>query len=58
MKIDDSFAYFATTGYANEYEDEIAGIAEANLEAVVVRTYDALGATASMKDCEEPSLSK
>ena len=58
MKIDDSFAYFATTGYANKYEDEIAGIAEANLEAVVVRTYDALGATASMKDCEEPSLSK
>lgn len=53
LMIDDSFAYFATTGYANEYEDEIAGIAEANLEAVVVRTYDALGATASIKECEE-----
>ena len=53
LKIDDAFAYFATTGYANEYEDEIAAIAEANLEAAVVRTYDALGATAAIKECEE-----
>ncbi|MBO5095342.1 MAG: hypothetical protein J6B98_00505 [Bacilli bacterium] len=53
LKIDDAFAYFATTGYANEYEDEIAGIAEANLEAVVARTYAELGDAAAIKDCEE-----
>lgn len=53
LKIDDAFAYFATTGYANQYEEEIAGIAEANLEAAVVRTYDALGAALAMKECEE-----
>ena len=53
LKIDDAFAYFATTGYANEYEDEIAGIAEANLEAVVARTYAELGDAAARIECEE-----
>jgi hypothetical protein len=52
LQIDDSFAYFATTGYANEYESNIKAIEEANLEAVVARTYAALGSKTSIKECE------
>lgn len=51
--IDDALAYFATTGYANEYEDTITAIAEANLDAVVARTYAVLGSKAALVECED-----
>lgn len=58
MAIDDSFAYFATTGYANGYKEDIAYIEEANLEAVVVRAFDALGSARSMTECKDKQYVK
>lgn len=53
LKTDDAFAYFATTGYANEYETNITAIAEANMEACVARTYAVLGSKAAIEECED-----
>lgn len=58
LMIDDAFAYFATTGYANAYESDISAIAEANFETVIARTYSVLGSKAALVECEDKTLIK
>lgn len=59
LQIDDSLSYFATTGYAAQYQSNIDGIMDANIETVVSRTYAVLGSKAAIKDCEdEKTLTK